>query len=82
MLVPTVVADARYFPVLTKTKISTAARSIGAIMSAVPADAYALSLGPCGNTRAYFIDDADDFVSGHAGDTQCRPLTSFVRTSL
>ena len=46
-------------------------------MSAVPADAYALSLGPPGNTRAYFIDNPDDFVSRNAWILDAGPHAFF-----
>jgi hypothetical protein len=46
-------------------------------MTAVPADADALSDCPLGNTGAHFIDDARDFVSWNAGILNSGPQAVF-----
>jgi hypothetical protein len=52
-------------------------------MSTVPSDADALYNGPSGHVRAHRVDDAGDFVSGHAGIHKPRgTASSFVYESL
>ena len=52
MLVSAVIADTRNFQISTIAKISAPALEIRAVMTAVPADADALSLVPLRNALA------------------------------
>jgi hypothetical protein len=46
-------------------------------MTAVPADAHALSLSPHGNTSPHLVNDADDFVTGSSGILNAWPQAFF-----
>src|SRR5262245_58437966 len=58
-------------------EISSPAPETGAVPAATPANTDPLSFLPLGNTAAYFIDDAGDFVSGNARILNVRPLPFF-----
>src|SRR4030095_14565420 len=78
LLIPTVIAHAGHFPVPAISEVSAPTREARAVMAAVPADTDALSLLPAGDTDAHFIEDADDFVPGHARILDTGPL-AFLR---
>ncbi len=67
LLVSAVIADAGNLKILAIAKISAPARAARVVLPAMPADAHPLSLLPCGNPGAHFIDHARDFVSWNAG---------------
>jgi hypothetical protein len=75
LLVSAVVADAGDFDILAIAKIAAAAFAAGVIVAAVPAYSDALALLPRGDTGAYFVDDAGDFVTGDAGILDSGPET-------
>ncbi len=77
LLITAVIADARNFQIPAIAKISTPALATGVVLAAVPADTYALSLVPRGNTSTHFIDDACDFMSWNAGILNSRPKPFF-----
>ena len=77
LLITAVIADARNFQIPAIAEISTPALATGVVLAAVPADTYALSLVPRGNTSTHFIDDACDFMSWNAGILNSRPKPFF-----
>src|SRR5208282_2151664 len=77
LLVSAVIADARNFQIPAIAKVSAPALATRVVLAAVPADTDALPLLPGGNTRAYFIDDACNFVSRNTGILDSWPSAFF-----
>jgi hypothetical protein len=82
LLIAAVIANASNFQVLRIAKIFAPARTAGAVLAAVPADADALAFSPGCDIGANLINEARDFVSRHTRVLNSGQAAAFVITSL